>query len=98
MIHSRVGVFVLALTAAPEAAYGPCIRCGRCVRACPYGLTPAEISRAVEKLNMDAAVEWNVLECKECGCCTYVCPARRPIVQQVKLAKAEVARRKARAK
>ncbi len=89
---------VLALTAAPEAAYGPCIRCGRCVRACPYGLTPAEISRAVEKLNMDAAVEWNVLECKECGCCTYVCPARRPIVQQVKLAKAEVARRKARAK
>ena len=89
---------VLALTDVPDAAFGPCIRCGRCVAACPYGLTPAEISRAVERMNVDLAVEWDLLECKECGCCAFVCPAKRPIVQQVKLAKSEVARRKARAK
>ena len=90
------GVLVLSDASAFEP--GPCIRCGRCVRACPYGLTAAAFSRAIERLDMDIAVEWNVLECKECGCCTYVCPARRPIIHQVKFAKAEIAKRKAREK
>jgi len=86
------GVLVLCDPARYEP--GPCIRCGRCVRACPYGLVPAAISRAVESENLDVAMDWNVLECKECGCCTYVCPARRPVVHQVKFAKAELAKRK----
>jgi electron transport complex protein RnfC len=89
------GILVL-MNDTPET-FGPCIRCGRCL-CCPYGLTPAMISRAVEAGNIDAAQEWNVLECKECGCCTYVCPAKRPIVQQAKIAKAELARRRAREK
>jgi len=74
---------------------GPCIRCGRCVRACPLRLMPALFSRAIEAGDVDYALEHDVLECKECGCCAYVCPAKRPIVHQVKLAKAEMARRKA---
>ena len=85
---------LLVLREVIEAAFGPCIRCGRCVRACPYGLTPAEISRATERLDLEMAQEWNIAECKECGCCTYVCPAKRPIVQQVKFGKAEIAKRK----
>jgi len=89
------GVLVLSDAAIFES--GPCIRCGSCVRACPYGLTAAAFSRAIERRNIDVAVEWNVLECKECGCCAYVCPAKRPIVHQVKFAKAEIAARKARA-
>lgn len=84
---------ILALTAPAAETDGPCIRCGRCVRACPYGLTPAEISRAVEALRIDVAEEWNVLECRECGCCAYACPAGRQIVHQVKFAKSEIARR-----
>jgi electron transport complex protein RnfC len=95
VVKGTSGVLVLCDAAAHEA--GPCIRCGRCVRACPYGLMPAAISRAAERLNVDAAIEWNLLECKECGCCTYVCPARRPIVHQVKFAKAEAAKWKRRA-
>ena len=71
-----------------------CIRCGRCVQACPYGLMPAEISRAVERENFELALEWNVLECKECGCCAYVCPAKRRIVHMIKFAKAELAKRR----
>lgn len=89
---------ILVLTEAALFEPGPCIRCGRCVQACPYGLTPSMISRAVERQDMDLAQEWNVLECKECGCCTFVCPARRPIIHQVKFAKAELAARKARQK
>jgi len=89
---------VLVLTDAAIFESGPCIRCGRCVNACPYGLMPAAISRAIERRSIEGALEWNVLECKECGCCTYVCPAKRPIVHQVKFAKAEIAKQKAREK
>ena len=89
---------VLVLTDAAIFLSGPCIRCGRCVRACPYGLTPAAISRAIERHNIPIAEEWNVMECKECGCCTFVCPAKRPIVHQVKFAKAEVGKRRAKEK
>ena len=86
------GVLVLTDPAAYES--GPCIRCGSCVRTCPFGLMPAMLSRAIEQENFELALEQNVLECKECGCCTYVCPARRPIVHQVKFAKAELLRQK----
>ncbi len=80
---------VLALTAkeceTPEPS--PCIRCGRCARACPFALMPAAIDRAVR--NRDAA-RLKVLKvnlCMDCGCCSYVCPASRPLVQQNKLGK-----------
>ena len=87
---------VLVLTDPALVDSGPCIRCGRCVQACPYGLMPAEISRAVEQENFELALEWNVLECKECGCCIFVCPAKRPIVHQAKFAKSEIAKQKKR--
>ncbi len=75
-----------------------CIHCGRCVEHCPLGLMPAELSIACEKLDWDAAVELNMLECKECGCCAYVCPAKRRIVHMIKFGKAELRLRKARAR
>ncbi len=71
-----------------------CIRCGRCVQHCPLGLMPGEMSIAMERHDWDAAVEYGMLECKECGCCAYVCPAGRRIVHMVKFGKAELRRRK----
>jgi len=71
-----------------------CIRCGRCVASCPLGLMPGEMSIAMEKQQWDLAVKLGMLECKECGCCTYVCPARRRIVHMTKFGKAELRRRK----
>ncbi len=75
-----------------------CIRCGRCVAHCPLGLTPGEMSIAMERHDWDAAEELNVLECKECGCCAYVCPANRRIVQMVKLTKTQLRKKLARQK
>jgi electron transport complex protein RnfC len=89
---------VLVLTDAGRVESGPCIRCARCVEACPYRLTPSILSRAIEAEDMAYALANDVLECKECGCCAYVCPAKRPIVHQVKWAKAEIARKKAQKK
>ncbi len=80
---------VLALTAkeceAPESS--PCIRCGRCLRACPFGLMPAAIDRAARNRDADQLRKLKVNLCMECGCCSYVCPASRPLVQQNKLGK-----------
>ncbi len=69
----------------PEA--GPCIRCARCVDACPAKLLPTAL---VKLTNADMNLElqdYNVLDCIECGSCTYVCPANIEILQWVKLGK-----------
>ena len=81
---------VLLLKDAKAYVEGPCIRCGRCVKACPAYLVPSSISNAVSRTKTDLYEELNVLDCIECGCCTYVCPSKRPIIQQVKFAKAEL--------
>ncbi len=86
---------ILVLREAEPADWRSCISCGRCVEACPMGLMPNEISIACEARDLDMAAAVNVLDCFECGCCTYVCPAKRPIVHWVKWGKAELAKRKA---
>ena len=85
---------ILALTPADvnDAPERPCIRCGRCVEACPMGLIPSMLSILGERgLYQTAKEEYNLLDCVECGSCVYVCPAKRRIVQYVKLAKAQTA-------
>ncbi|MHC4871614.1 MAG: electron transport complex subunit RsxC [Planctomycetota bacterium] len=81
---------VLALCNAEIYEHRNCIRCGRCIGGCPQHLMPADLSLMVESGRFDDAKEGNLLDCIECGVCTYVCPARRPIVQWVKLAKYEL--------
>lgn len=68
----------------------PCIRCGKCVRACPLNLMPLEFARALSLKDFELLEDRKVNLCMECGCCSYVCPARRPLVENNKLAKAEL--------
>ncbi|VGO23013.1 electron transport complex subunit RsxC [Pontiella sulfatireligans] len=68
----------------------PCIRCGRCVECCPMSILPATISQAVENKRFDWAEELNVMNCIECGSCSYVCPSHRPLNQHFKRAKIEI--------
>ncbi|NOZ24189.1 MAG: electron transport complex subunit RsxC [Planctomycetes bacterium] len=81
---------VLVLTDPTTWEPGPCIRCGECVRHCPMRLVPSELSLLLDARDFEAALTANIMDCKECGCCSYVCPAKRPIVQQIKYGKAEL--------
>lgn len=73
-------------------AAGPCLRCGRCVDACPLRLQPWRYGVHAERGFFEASESLSVRDCMECGVCTWVCPARRPNVQWIKLTKAMLAR------
>ena len=66
----------------------PCINCGRCLNHCPLKLDPRAISKAYARNSGEDLEELYADLCMECGCCSYVCPAKRPLVQTNKLAKA----------
>lgn len=72
--------------------HGQCIRCGWCLEACPMGLEPKEIAIYVEARRAEDTAQFGVFDCFECGSCAYVCPAKRPIVQFVRLAKMKAKR------
>lgn len=65
----------------------PCIKCGKCTEHCPFGLDPSAISRAYKANDPETLNKLKVNLCMECGCCSYVCPAKRNIVQRNKMAK-----------
>ncbi|MCQ2396818.1 MAG: electron transport complex subunit RsxC [Lentisphaeria bacterium] len=67
-----------------------CLRCGRCNDVCPMQLMPGILSVQIENERFDDAQNWHVMDCIECGCCAYTCPAGRPLVQHMRRAKAEV--------
>ena len=67
-----------------------CIRCGRCAKACPMQLYPAKVESAINFGKTAALKNLNINYCMECGSCSFVCPAGRPLTQVMRLAKAEI--------
>jgi len=95
--HMRVpvikGTSGILLLDAQEAAGGEvedCIRCGSCVKACPMGLLPLEMSARIRNDEMDAAADLGLADCIACGCCAYVCPSHIPLVQYFYHAKGDL--------
>lgn len=69
----------------PETA---CINCGRCHTACPFKLMPTALAEGVKRKDADMLEKFKVMQCMECGSCSYICPARRPLGFTNKLGKA----------
>ena len=81
------GLLVFTAKEANAMAETACIRCGKCLNACPFGLNPAGLDRAYHAENVEALKELHVNLCMECGCCAYVCPAKRHLVAYNQLGK-----------
>jgi electron transport complex protein RnfC len=75
-----------------------CIRCGRCETYCPMKLPAARIGLVTEFEDYETAGELDVMECMECGVCSYVCPSMRPMTQYMRISKAAILEKQARAK
>lgn len=78
---------LLALKKYTEPKTTACIRCGRCVKACPFNMMPADIERAYKIRNIEELQALKVNLCMNCGSCTYVCPANRKLAETNQLAK-----------
>ena len=61
-----------------------CINCGRCVSVCPGHVLPARLAKLAERGDMAGFEAMDGMECCECGCCSYICPAKRPLTQMIK--------------
>jgi len=75
-----------------------CVRCGRCVDACPNFLNPSRLGRLARAGRFEDMERFHVNDCMECGSCSYACPSGIPIVQLIRVAKSALRERKAVAK
>lgn len=84
---------ILALNDYVPPVTTDCIKCGRCIKACPFNLMPREIELAYKTKNVSQLQKLKVGLCMNCGSCTYVCPAKRPLAETNQLAKGLLPRR-----
>lgn len=68
----------------------PCIRCGQCVSACPMGLNPTSLAIRVEKQEYEDLMKDGIMDCMECGSCSFICPSKRRLVHWIRVGKMEV--------
>jgi electron transport complex protein RnfC len=71
-----------------------CIRCSRCVSVCPMGIEPYLIMAMVEKEKCEFLDDCHINDCMECGSCSYICPANRPLLDYIRLGKVRLKKRK----
>lgn len=67
-----------------EKEESPCINCGRCVDVCPGRVVPSRLADFAARGDKESFEKWNGMECCECGCCSFICPAKRQLTQQIK--------------
>lgn len=84
------GVLLLKREEAVRKPMHDCIRCAKCVSACPMGLNPAFLMRSTIYKKWDFAEEDHIQDCIECGSCSFTCPANRPLLDQIRVGKAKV--------
>ncbi|MCX7785906.1 MAG: electron transport complex subunit RsxC [candidate division WOR-3 bacterium] len=90
IIKGTSGIVILSQEEVKVSEEAPCIRCARCVSACPMDLLPCELNNFIRKKEFEKAQAYNLFDCIECGCCAYVCPAKIKLVHAFIYAKREL--------
>ncbi|MBO4752374.1 MAG: electron transport complex subunit RsxC [Bacteroidales bacterium] len=86
-VKGASSVLVIDESEAVRAKESNCIRCGKCMHACPMGLEPYLFSALIKNGRYEEAGAHNILDCIECGCCFFSCPANKPLLDEVRLGK-----------
>lgn len=81
------GLVILPESESERKTVEPCIRCAKCISICPMGLEPYLFMLQADTRMWDSMAEHGVMNCLECGCCSYACPSNRPLVDMIKLGK-----------
>ena len=84
------GVLLMKDEESKRKEYIACIRCSRCVSACPMGLEPYLLMTLSEKQIFDRAESNNIMDCIECGSCSFTCPSNRPLLDYIRFGKGKV--------
>ena len=84
------GVLLISASKSQRKPVRNCIRCSKCVNICCMGLEPNRFINAAEFKEWDLMKQHHVMDCIECGSCSYICPAHRPILDYIKLGKSEL--------
>ena len=92
VVKGMSGIIVIPLEESIREGTKPCIRCSKCVSACPIGLEPYLLMTLSEKSLFERAEKERITDCMECGSCSYTCPASRPLLDYIRLGKANVIR------
>ncbi len=90
VVKGTSGLLALTKSETNSCEAAPCIGCAKCVDACPMGLAPLMYARLGEAEMWEDFKKYNVMDCIECGSCSYVCPANRPLTEAIKLGKVKV--------
>ena len=90
VIKGSSGILCLTEKQAVLPEESSCIRCGRCVEACPMFLIPSKLDSLGRRNEYEEFEENNGLDCIECGSCTFVCPAKRHLIQSIRTSKRTV--------
>lgn len=90
VVKGTSGILVFANGESTRTPFGPCIRCSKCIRACPMNLEPYLLMSLAEKNLFERMQDEMVTDCMECGSCSYICPAYRPLLDYIRLGKTTV--------
>jgi Na+-translocating ferredoxin:NAD+ oxidoreductase subunit C len=90
VVKGSSGILLLPEKESLRGKIQPCIRCSKCVSACPMGLEPYLLMPLCQKNLLERLEEEKVMDCMECGSCSYTCPADRPLLDYIRLGKTQV--------
>jgi len=86
------GILIINKKEAKRYEIQNCIRCAKCVSVCPMGLEPYLLMQHAEKSDWEMLEKERALDCMECGSCSYTCPSKRPLLDYIRLGKANIMR------
>jgi electron transport complex protein RnfC len=94
VVKGTTGVIVLTASEVNPTSSYPCIRCGRCLDACPVFLNPSALADFARKGRYEEMEAMHLMDCMLCGSCSYVCPSKIPLAQLFQAGKTALRKRK----